>query len=549
MTESLPKEITIKSIDDLARTLDRCRGNYSFLVGAGTSRAAGIKTSSELIDQWISEKYSNLNLEQNKNQWVEKIESQIPEYQNRYGFWFESRYTTREERRQFIKSEVEDADPTFEHIVLSSLMKEGYIPITLTPNFDDLIYDAFYLYHEKRPFLVDHNAIAPQFKITHEDPMIVKLHGDYLYDNLKNTANETSELEENVDNVLRTTLNEYGLIVLGYAGKDESIMDVLSADDVNIPDYGLFWCTMDKNNLSEGATQLLKNENTFLIEIESSQDFFYKLYDRLDDLNVPTPVDIRGNAEARAEQLRDGIVQVGGRDILVLASEYLRRDEYSNAIDLLNDAIETEGESPQLLAQRAKAFGGQENYDQAINNYNTVLEIMKNNSVDDEDLPRNKDRYRSNIINGLAIARARAGYYNKAIEDYKEHLENNPEDSTSHANLAEVQILDGRLDEGISSAEQALSKAESDSEEANALMIVILGKVLDEDEYETEKEKFEQLCRSGIRKTWNFTEIDDILDNSEIPEKKKDVIETIKQIYEDAEEKKYPSNIQINDMD
>lgn len=65
------------------------------------------------------------------------------------------------------------------------MMNEGYVPNALTPNFDDLLFDAFYLFFEDKPHLVDHQAIAPEFKLTRESPTIIKLHGDYLYDNLQ----------------------------------------------------------------------------------------------------------------------------------------------------------------------------------------------------------------------------------------------------------------------------------------------------------------------------------------------------------------------------
>ena len=140
--------------------------------------------------------------------------------ESEYGFWFEQRHRTSGERRECIQELVEGANPTLGHIILARLMSEDYVPLTLTPNFDDPLYQ----FMEVRPHLVNHGAVTPWFKLMHDRPAIVKLHGDYLYDNLRNTDPETSTLSPGREEALRRTVTEYGLVVVGYGGADESIM-------------------------------------------------------------------------------------------------------------------------------------------------------------------------------------------------------------------------------------------------------------------------------------------------------------------------------------
>ncbi|MFC7081835.1 hypothetical protein [Halorussus caseinilyticus] len=178
-------DIREASVTQLIRAVDECE-NYSFLVGAGSSRPAPaeIPTGGELIEMWKTECYDHENPDEDFETWVGTKEKKM-DGDNEYGFWFEQRHPTRGERRERIQELVENATPTFGHVLLASLMDEGYVPHVLTPNFDDLLFDAFYLYLEDKPQVIDHRAVAPEFRLTHSESAIVKLHGDYLYDNLQ----------------------------------------------------------------------------------------------------------------------------------------------------------------------------------------------------------------------------------------------------------------------------------------------------------------------------------------------------------------------------
>lgn len=234
-------DINRASVSQLVQAVAEVK-KYAFLIGAGTSRPkpAEIPTGGELIDIWREECYELVNPDEEVDEWIATKEKTIADDQTEYGFWFEERHPTRGQRRKRIQELVEDAEPTLGHILLATMMNEGYVPNGLTLNFDDLLFDAFYLFLEDKPHLVDHQAIAPEFKLTRERPAIIKLHGDYLYDNLQNTAEETKALEPAMEDVLQQTVTEYGLVVIGYSGTDDSIMDPLLETDLS--EYGVYWC-------------------------------------------------------------------------------------------------------------------------------------------------------------------------------------------------------------------------------------------------------------------------------------------------------------------
>jgi len=324
-----------KSIDELINSMKNNKGHFAFLIGAGTSKAADIPTSEELLKEWQKERYKmeggNLKSSKKFKDWIEKKEKEIKEGEGRYGFWFEQVYPTREERRKYIRKLVEGITPSFGIIILASMMEEGYCPVTLTPNFDDLLYDAFYLFLEKKPLLINHDALAPEFRFTGDRPEIIKLHGDYLYDNLKNLENETERLTKNMEFALNECLREYGLIVVGYGGNDKSIMNVLKNAD---PSYGIWWCARNEDSLSEHAKELLNKPNTFLVKIKDSEEFFTTLWLKL-GITMLNPAEITERAKKREETLRRKMEERGRK---AKGKEKEEIKKFTRAFDYLSNS-------------------------------------------------------------------------------------------------------------------------------------------------------------------------------------------------------------------
>ncbi len=73
-----------------------------------------------------------------------------------------------------------------------------------------------------------HDSSINSITITSSRPKIIKLHGDYLFDDLKSTVRETESLEINMKNKLVEFSKDYGMIIVGYSGNDRSILEVLT---------------------------------------------------------------------------------------------------------------------------------------------------------------------------------------------------------------------------------------------------------------------------------------------------------------------------------
>jgi hypothetical protein len=123
-------------------------------------------------------------------------------------------------------------------------------------------------------------------------PQIIKLHGDYKYDRLKNTEQELQELEDKIGNRFISSIQGGGLLVVGYSGNDDSVMDKLNelvSVDKKLP-YGVIWCTPKGYDLSEKAKSFMKaacdnNNASCVVEIDDFDDLMYRLYVSEDNLN------------------------------------------------------------------------------------------------------------------------------------------------------------------------------------------------------------------------------------------------------------------------
>ncbi len=165
-----------------------------------------------------------------------------------YGKWFERFSENAEERQEFIEDIIKDNKPPAEYIILSFLIKAELFKTLFTTNFDDFINEALLNYADVKPRLIAHNEPLTFKKFLTERPTIIKLHGDYLFENIKNTPKEVGALEANMFNKLFKALNLFNLVVIGYNGADASVMNAIEKIK-NEKDFTLYWCYRDGDTL------------------------------------------------------------------------------------------------------------------------------------------------------------------------------------------------------------------------------------------------------------------------------------------------------------
>lgn len=205
---------------------------------------------------------------------------------NEYSELFEALYDQPTQRREFIESCITAAKPSWGYVYLTNLLNKGHFNTIFTTNFDDLVNEACFTFSNNlRPIVCAHDSSITSVRLTTVRPKIIKLHGDFLFDNIKNTIRELESLEDNMRAKFRQFATEFGMIVIGYSGHDRSIMDTLNTllHSGSCFPHGIYWCIRDTDidNLSEPLKNLARFPHFHLIKISGFDEFMAELHDAL----------------------------------------------------------------------------------------------------------------------------------------------------------------------------------------------------------------------------------------------------------------------------
>lgn len=189
---------------------------------------------------------------------------------------FERKFDLPSQRRRFVENLVDEKLPSIGYLHLITLINNYYFNTIFTTNFDDLINEAFYQFSNTRPLICAHDSAVGSVSVISKRPKIIKLHGDYLYDDIKNTIKETESLEQNIKEKFIEFTKDNGLIVVGYSGQDRSILDVLNylLQQEEYLKNGLYWCFRAEDEISHEVRKILWRDKVYCVEIDGFDELF-----------------------------------------------------------------------------------------------------------------------------------------------------------------------------------------------------------------------------------------------------------------------------------
>jgi NAD-dependent SIR2 family protein deacetylase len=277
-------------------------GQMSFFLGSGASVQAGIPTGSTFVWEFKKEIYCSVtgtsqerfrDLQSESNQKLLQnffdAEGSNPKLYDpsEYSHYFEKCYPLSPSREQFITKLVSNKNPSLGHICLGNFIINGKVKNVWTTNFDGLI-EAGIFYHSPAfsfRILSSVNKDSLSKKNNLDLPNIYKLHGDFRYDNIKNTLQEVKSLELAMNNELESSLTIGGLVMIGYSGCDESIMSIFerNVSNTNFFPNGLVWLKHKNSKLPERTIKLMEqicttNMNSGIVEIDGFDEFMFEFY-------------------------------------------------------------------------------------------------------------------------------------------------------------------------------------------------------------------------------------------------------------------------------
>lgn len=250
------------SIDDFSRRFGLRAPNLMWFLGAGASASAGIPTAGDMIWEFKQRLYisqrrvsaqrvadlSNAGICSQLQTHIDSCGCYPPSgATDEYAALFEGAYPSELDRRAYIDAKQKGAKPSFGHLALATLMRSGLARILWTTNFDALVADACAKIFDSTSSLttvaLDCPELAAQLINEQRWPVEVKLHGDFRSRRLKNTNDELRLQDAQLRRVLLESCRRFGLVVVGYSGRDDSVMESLE-EALKVSGAfpaGLFW--------------------------------------------------------------------------------------------------------------------------------------------------------------------------------------------------------------------------------------------------------------------------------------------------------------------
>jgi SIR2-like domain len=281
---------TLSAVDAVLRlavAVYHGKGAYALLLGSGVSKSANIPTGWEIVLDLIRQLAAAREDQCERGQevdWYSRTFNASPTYDA----LLNQVTSFKAERAQVLSNYIEPTDqevrdgakvPQIAHRAIARLVRDGYIRVIVTTNFDQLLEQALREVNVTPRVITTPEAVEQALPLVHQECTIIKVHGDYTSGELKNTSEELAEYDERLNRLLGRVFSDFGLIICGWSAEwDKALRAVISVNTSRA--YSTFWTAREA--LGENAKQALaRREGKALIMIESADSFFQTLEEKV----------------------------------------------------------------------------------------------------------------------------------------------------------------------------------------------------------------------------------------------------------------------------
>lgn len=251
------------TFDELLRSFKQNNDTpHSMLLGAGASVESGVRSASDCVWEWKREiflsqnpnfvdTYSNIKVDSVRNaiqRWID-IKSGFPANgsYDEYSFYAEKTYPIPDDRRKYFQHLAAGINPSIGYHLISMLAEKGLFKSVWTTNFDGLMLKCAHKYNLS-PIEVTAETSDRIYRGDVDGELLcIALHGDYKYGALKNTASELDSQNDVLVRAISHELTNRNLLVIGYSGRDNSLMTALASAYQTMGNGKLFWCGYGNN--------------------------------------------------------------------------------------------------------------------------------------------------------------------------------------------------------------------------------------------------------------------------------------------------------------
>lgn len=307
------------SLDALVRSIGvRKTSALAMFLGAGASTTSGVPSAQMCIWEWkrqifltnnpgLESQFAELSLDGVRRRiqaWLDR-QGNFPAENSpeEYGFYIEQCFPIADDRRAFFQEKIRGARPHVGYQMLCHLAEADLARAVWSPNFDNLSARAAANY-QLTAFEV---GIDNQQRLEHQrrtgELMCISMHGDYRYDELKNTPQELQAQEAALRAAFIDEMKDTSLIVCGYSGRDQSLMDAFKAAYSQTGSGVLYWCGFSDGDVPDDIAALIRAARA------NGRQAYYVPTLGFDDLMTRLALHcLQGDQRAKAQKVLEALV-------------------------------------------------------------------------------------------------------------------------------------------------------------------------------------------------------------------------------------------------
>jgi len=248
---------SILQVDAFVRSINVNQTSpHAIFLGAGASLSSCIPSAGQCVEEWKREIFvannptmkdsvseqSILSVQKRIDGWLQANGCWPEEGVDDYSFFIEQCHPIPDDRRRYFEQWILTARPYIGYQLLCILAQANIIRSVWTTNFDTLVVKAAAM----ASIVPIEIGIDSKDRVNRQESstelLCVSMHGDYRYDDLKNTGDELKAQERQLKRKLVDTLGEQSLIVMGYSGRDASVMAALEEALCKPGNTKIYWC-------------------------------------------------------------------------------------------------------------------------------------------------------------------------------------------------------------------------------------------------------------------------------------------------------------------
>ena len=286
-------------MDEMARLAFSIAGNpgiHALLLGSGISRSASIPTGWDITMDLVRRIAAAEDVvdETDWAAWHRRTYGSEPGYSELLNRMTGTPAERRAILQEYIEPSGDDVEegrrvPTKAHHAIARLVRDGFVRVVVTTNFDRLLENALAAAGVEPVVVRSEDDLAGAGPMQHARCFVLKLHGDYLDNRILNTDEELSSYPAAYDTLLDRIFDEYGLVVAGWSGDWDP---ALRAAIVRAPNrrYPTFWAA--RGAPSRAAGDIISARRADVVAIEDADGFFVRLADTVEVIaksRLPSP--------------------------------------------------------------------------------------------------------------------------------------------------------------------------------------------------------------------------------------------------------------------